>query len=105
MRNFVYKDEFPQVAEDGLGGVGNTLMQGAGNSVYSTDIFVIICELFLCLISTVETCTKRRKLIWERAAFSSTERCFEVLARIKPLILAATTQLYVRRNFDFSLFQ
>lgn len=105
MRNFIYKRGFPQVPEDGLGGVGNTSVQGAANSVYSTGTSVIICEQLSCLISIAETYRKRRKQIWEGTTYSSTGRCFQVVAGMNHLIPGATTQLYVRNSFDFSLFQ
>lgn len=41
VRNFIFKHGFPQVPEDG---VGNSSVQGDGNSVYSAHTFVMICE-------------------------------------------------------------
>lgn len=44
MRNFIFKGGFPQVPEDGSGGVGNSSVQGEDNSVHSAHTFVMICE-------------------------------------------------------------
>lgn len=44
MRNFIFKGGFPQVPEDGLGGVGNSSVQEDGNSVSSAHTFAMICE-------------------------------------------------------------
>lgn len=44
VRNFIFKGGFPQVPQDGLRRVGNSSVQGDGNSVYSANAFVMICE-------------------------------------------------------------